>query len=650
MATPPTGRRSKPPLALHLFCLAAVWPVAGAAAILEGYPTETSVILGDTLDLHVRSQSPEVRVEVWRQGQALEYVADSGAYPGHDFAVPDSSWERGCNWPVTARVAVSDLWKPGAYLARLRTDVNSAWIPFVVRARVPGSTGRILVMLSTNTWQAYNRYGGKSLYASQIPTNPGRAYRVSTHRPYNYFAADGSGNFFLWDAPFISWLESLGYAYEVCTSVDLHRRPGLLDAYDVFTSVGHDEYWSKEQYDEVERFVDAGGSLAFFSANTLWWQVRYEDSEHTLVCYKSSALDPFTGVDNSRVTVNWHAWPVLRPPVRLMGVYYNGSSGITPGPYAVGDPGHWAYRGVTVASGQTFGAPMVAYEIDGRAAGGPPVLDVIAHTERPDVQDGGVMRPADAVYYERTPAYGWPAGSGGRVFACGTVNWVQGLVDYTNGWTQTQGHPDPVARAITVNVLDRLGCAVRPPTLLGPADGSDVVAGDLLLRWAPGRAHRPGIAMTQTVYWQPTGMPVDSLVTADSAVWIAIDRTTTYRWWVRAAIECGSVASSPTWSFRAHAPTDAAGSHRWPLLVVLPEGDHVSLLVTPAEPITGTIRIYDVSGRLLRTFGPRRFAAGRTHTDWDLRAANGARVAAGVYFVRFTAGTRTAQCKFLVAG
>jgi hypothetical protein len=150
----------------------------------------------------------------------------------------------------------------------------------------------MLVQLSTNTWVADNRYGGKSLYGA-------------------------------------SRQDSRGVLIACPPS-------------------GHDEYWSKEQSDTVEAHVDGGGSVAFLSGNTLWWQVRFEDVGHTMVCYKSTALVPLTRTDTARVTVNWHDAPVFRPPARLMGV------------------------------------------------------DVVARLELPDHNNGDVMRSAEMTYYERS--------------------------------------------------------------------------------------------------------------------------------------------------------------------------------------------------------------------------------------------------------
>jgi hypothetical protein len=73
--------------------------------------------------------------------------------------------------------------------------------------------------------------------------------------------------------------------------------------------------------DSVERFVANGGNVAFFSGNVCRWQVRVENNNRTMVCYRYRvADDPLAGTDNERVTVNWYAAPVDRPGNRMTGV------------------------------------------------------------------------------------------------------------------------------------------------------------------------------------------------------------------------------------------------------------------------------------------------------------------------------------------
>ncbi len=67
-------------------------------------------------------------------------------------------------------------------------------------------------------------------------------------------------------------------------------------------SVGHDEYWSWGMRDALESFIAGGGNAAFFSGNSVCWQVRYENDGATMVCFKSSYQDdPFYGTDHQHL-------------------------------------------------------------------------------------------------------------------------------------------------------------------------------------------------------------------------------------------------------------------------------------------------------------------------------------------------------------
>ena len=95
----------------------------------------------------------------------------------------------------------------------------------------------------------------------------------------------------------IRWLERNGFNVSYFTNVDTHRRGNLITNHKAFFSVGHDEYWSAEQYNYVLAARNAGKHLAFFSGNEVYWKVRYESSiagtstaNRTLVCYKEGTL------------------------------------------------------------------------------------------------------------------------------------------------------------------------------------------------------------------------------------------------------------------------------------------------------------------------------------------------------------------------
>lgn len=622
------------------------------AATLEGYASRMTVQQGDSLELHVRCALSKYKVSLWRPGPTLQLALTVNySYPGLTYPPGVSEWDRGCAWPVTCRIPIAPDLRPGAYLVRLESGAAIAWVPFVVRARVPGSYSKILVQLAVNTWQAYNTYGGKSLYKSNVAGDPVRAYRVSFQRPYRFPVDDGSGQIFQYEGPFMEFLEREGIAYEVCTNLDLHTDSHLLDAYRLFISVGHDEYWSKEMFDQLEAFVDSGGNLAVFAGNAMWWQVRFEDQARTMVCYKDATLDPMTAIDPSRVTVNWHSPPVHRYPGALTGLYYNGSYGISPGAFQVVNPHHWAFRGIAVDSGQTFGYPMVAYEVDARHVSSPAAIELVARAELPDANNGDLLRACEMTYYERTPAYGYPNGRGGKVFAAGTVNYAQGLTGGYNVITKTYGATDPVARQVTLNVIDRLGCWITPPQLAHPAHQAVVTGEKVLLQWHAAATQRFGAPVEYRLHWQQAGAAASEFMVAVPtalSAWIPVEPDTQYEWWIDAVSGCGDTQQSARRRFSVQHATDAQPPASLPVLRAHTEADRATIQLALNDAAEVKIGIYDTAGRRVRFFQPGRLAPGMSRIDWDLADARGQRVASGLYFVRAWVGANIVQTRFAV--
>ena len=205
----------------------------------------------------------------------------------------------------------------GIYLAKLkRIDTGGAsHIVFIVRD--DARQADFVFQTSDTTWQAYNQYGGGSLYcggphsnAGTVYSCTGRATKVSYNRPFDTRAHDATSFLFNAEYPMVRWLEANGYDVKYISGVDTDRRAAdLVGAKKpkVFLSVGHDEYWSAGQRASVEAARNAGVNLAFFSGNEIYWKTRWEPSVdgsntpyRTLVGYKDTLggvkLDPMPNV------------------------------------------------------------------------------------------------------------------------------------------------------------------------------------------------------------------------------------------------------------------------------------------------------------------------------------------------------------------
>jgi hypothetical protein len=338
--------------------------------VMEVYGSATSVDAGATIEFHGSCGEPGMgpdsvafTVGVARVGAPSFSDAGSGMAPAAP-RFPDRFYERGCSWPVIYRLAVPLMARSGAYSAQFRAeDGSAATVSFVVKAAAMPAA-RILVVFPTATAQAYNGWGGWSLYdfpESGIRRSP----RISFDRPGDWSAAQDSG-------AFVRWLERFVPPVDYGSSIDLHRDAEFVSRYDVVVSVGHDEYWSAEMRDHVEAFVADGGSACFLSGNTCWWQVRFEDDERTIVCYKDAGADPITQLDPAQATTNWYRDPPGRPENTLTGVSFRhgGLTGTRPLPdsaFAVRDASHWVFGGTGLEAGNAFGGKVITA---GLGAGG----------------------------------------------------------------------------------------------------------------------------------------------------------------------------------------------------------------------------------------------------------------------------------------
>jgi hypothetical protein len=195
-----------------LILLAAGVSSARAANILEGYAWPPSLTQGETVSIMVSSDAPWVDIDFIRVGATSPTLFTASHLSPFLQATPPGAWETGCNWAQSYTLQIPEEWPSGVYYARLTApSINTRYAIFTVRERNPGSTARILFQNSITTWQAYNNWGGKSLY-DHSSSDGIRSYRVSFRRPY--VAGSGRGDFLTAEEKLILWLESEGYAVE----------------------------------------------------------------------------------------------------------------------------------------------------------------------------------------------------------------------------------------------------------------------------------------------------------------------------------------------------------------------------------------------------------------------------------------------------
>ncbi len=299
-----------------------------------GFATTASINRGEAISFKASTSDggfvsrTDVRLQIWRLG----YYAGRGARLIHqqsnltvtfkDTAAPNAFGTYTCaNFDVMATIpgGTTASWPSGVYLAKMSSAVPSVrdWhMVFVVRD--DDRARDLLVVMPTNSWQAYNYYGamgftsGKSLYYFNSNNQPAagvyddglgriRASKLSFDRPH----VNPFNSFLDWvlntEFPLIYWLEQMGYDLAYTEDVALTSAPAAQlrkPTTKTIVIAGHSEYWTKGMRDNVQAARDAGTNVASFSANTAYWQVRYEDAGRTLVCFKSIEGTGATGTGN----------------------------------------------------------------------------------------------------------------------------------------------------------------------------------------------------------------------------------------------------------------------------------------------------------------------------------------------------------------
>lgn len=429
---------------------------------IEGYASASCLRAGQTLSLFVSARpAAPVQIDMYRLGyyggaggRHLQTLGPFDVRPQDDPPVGENRL-RECRWEPTVELPIPADWLSGVYLAKLSLlrGRYQSYVVFIVRDDRPAD---ILFQCSDNTWQAYNRWPDNySLYDNgQRPWALVAGVDISFDRPYGKYCqvvdaplSVGSGEFLLWEYPLAFWLEQHGYDVTYSANTDIHADAATLRRARVMLSVGHDEYWSLEQFRHVKQAVDAGLSIAFLSGNTCCFVSPFRPSSRGAPNRILTRAGRYGGVSEAE-TAYMGPFPLEGPnEASLIGARtispFNGS-----GDWIVSEPDHWLFAGTHMQRGEAIPG-LVGWEFHGDPAA-IPGLRVVAQGET--INGGGKTAHWTSTMY--------PGPRGNWVFNASTIYWAQGLA-------QPPGHvlpfahfgrphgPDRRVQRITHNFLEK---------------------------------------------------------------------------------------------------------------------------------------------------------------------------------------------------
>lgn len=438
-----------------------------------GYANRTSIRVGEKVSFHISNSRTRFPIDIYREGATREHLMRIEGVEGKLQDVPPDGYANGFRWDPTVDFQVPGDWRSGVYIAAFPTAQGPRELLFVVRPATPRSP--LLITIAMNTYAAYNNVGGACFY-NYISENTTHSKVVSFERPLQPGVL---GNFYFWDQFFIAWIDAEGIEADFCVNLDHDREPELLASYRANLRIGHDEYNSRAECEQLQEFVRSGGNILLFTGNAFCQLVEPRgDRDEKLFCSKPHYHDsptpdtPETSflrhIDDLRQrTIGVAYTSFVNAKTDRPNVFWAPTSDSRFGHYWVTDDAHWIYEGTGLRNGDEFGGEDSIVGVEADAAdldfvdGRPEYtgLDGVsteyrilalanAHVDKDSGRDMGPRGPLRAADGDAN-AWGTVAINetefDGTVFNAATIEWAHGL-----------HNPDsPVAR-ITRNVLRRL--------------------------------------------------------------------------------------------------------------------------------------------------------------------------------------------------
>ncbi len=243
------------------------------------------------------------------------------------------------------------------------------------------------------------------------------------------------GEFLLWEFPLAFWMESLGYDVTYISNLDTHNDFESLNRAKGFLSVGHDEYWTQQMYENVSKARDQGLNLLFLGGNSVFGKI---------------GLKPASAGTQDRVFGRIEWFPSEQD---LMGA---SSYGVGMADWTCTMPEHWIFEGTNMEKGDVI-QDLVGWEYHGYPLGDIDGLQVLAEGEMFEPDSGNLYA---ATYYETS--------KGSFVFNAATCWWNM-LLSSPPGFAYPQNpkglftdrsvdfrENDTRVQKMTQNMLDRI--------------------------------------------------------------------------------------------------------------------------------------------------------------------------------------------------
>ena len=168
---------------------------------------------------------------------------------------PDGSqkpWLDGSNYKQTITVKLPENLKSGVY-----RFIASGFVIWSITCKSDRTNNDITVVYPSNTDNAYNMQGGKSLYKPE-----GARSTVASYSRAIWGAPD-------YITPYLQWMCQQPYDTRYIVDADLDDYTQIQDT-KIIIIAGHSEYWTRAARKNIDKFIASGKNVLILSGNTMY--------------------------------------------------------------------------------------------------------------------------------------------------------------------------------------------------------------------------------------------------------------------------------------------------------------------------------------------------------------------------------------------
>ena len=310
---------------------------------LEFHTDQWSYYPGDAVRLYISNSAQDsVRISVYEIEGKDTLFANRGFLASFQ-PVDDSVSVNGTDWQESLAVEIPGNFPTGWYIIEVQNGDFQRFASIFVKPKLENIQNKIAILFSTNTWNAYNHWGGQSLYSRnytakispfrpQILADPFIKNSYVHHQAY-YQAAN-------MDRHFTRLLDSAGIGYDAYSMDDLEWNHQPLLKYDKLVLLTHSEYWSWNMLHHLNTCLDSDVSLIALAGNISAYVTTRDSLDKSITVYKMKG-HLWSDADTARI--------------RPFGTQFAYDGFHSFSPYQVRVDTSWIFAGTGLKNGDLFG-------------------------------------------------------------------------------------------------------------------------------------------------------------------------------------------------------------------------------------------------------------------------------------------------------